>query len=133
MKTQIMSLAAMFIIGNSNAQSFKNVSLQTARNSQAVAFTIDREANVRHYRVEASNDGANYKVIGTMPSRGNSVVPANYKFDISAYSYAYYRVGMVEMNGQMPYSDVVKIKSKEEGATPADHMLKEERVIVANH
>lgn len=131
MKTQIILLAALCIINSARAQSFSGVSLQTARNSQVVAFTINHEVNVRHYRVEASNDGVNYKVIGTIPSKGNSVMPINYKFDVSAYAYTHYKVGMVEMNGQMPYSTVVT-NNGDKMETPTEGISKESEAVLVN-
>lgn len=108
MKTTIILLAAIIISITTNAQeAFTGISLKEDHNRETLAFSVPKEVNVRHYRIEASNDNVDFEVIATIRSKGNSVLAVNYKQDITAYDYTYYRVAVVNMSGEMPYSAVV--------------------------
>ena len=115
MKTRNV-LSALFIIlvsiGTAHGQqAFSNISIDNTHDRKMISFTLPKEVNIRLYRVEASNDSISFEVIATIPSKGNSVFPRSYGYDLSAWSYKYYRVGIVEMNGAMPYSMVVSPKA----------------------
>lgn len=96
---------------------FTNVSLSK---QNTLNFTVPKEVNVRHYRVEAGNDKDQLNVITTIPARGNSMLPTNYQYSVAAYNYTYYRVVAVEMGNGMPTSVIVSRPAK----TP-QHKMKE--------
>ncbi len=109
-------LRALFIIlvsiGTAHGQqAFSNISVDNAHDRKMISFTPAKEVNIRQYRVEASNDSTSFEVIATIPSKGNSVFPRSYGYDVTAWSYKYYRVGIVEMNGAMPYSMIMSPKA----------------------
>jgi len=110
MKTFILFLLATCctFIGRSQDIAFSNVSLQNRNSREIINFTNPHEVNTRQYRIEASNDNVHYEVIATVPSKGNNVFASNYSYDVTPFDYTYFRVGRVDMNGQMPYSAVVK-------------------------
>ena len=88
-------------------EAFTNVSLNVIHDRGVINFTMPREVNVRHYRVEASNDNVSFEVIGTFASKGNSMLARNYKYELLDRSYKYYRIGMVGMNASLQYSAVL--------------------------
>ncbi len=113
MKTSVLFLLAICSTFISRAQdvAFSNVSLQNSNDREVISFTTSREINTRHYRIEASNDNVHYDVIATVRAKCNQMLPANYSYDLTPSAYIYYRVGRVEMNGQLPYSAVVKMEA----------------------
>ena len=114
MKTRNFLLSLLIVTGvaisaaTAQQASFTHISMTTVNARTMIAFTTPREANVKHYRIEASNDSIHFTAIANLPSAGNSVFPRNYNYDITAWSYKYYRVGIVEMSGGMPYSSIVE-------------------------
>ncbi len=114
MKTTNFLLSLMFIllatIAAASAQEVAaaGISLTTANGRTAIHFTVPREVNVRHYRIEASDDSVHFGVVATLKSKGNSVMPNKYSCDLTAWNYKYFRIAIVEMNGSMPYSAVVQ-------------------------
>ena len=91
----------------SGQAAFTNVSLNMIHDREVVSFTIPHEVNIRQYRVEASNDSLNFDIIGTFPSKGNSVLARNYSYELLDHSYKYYRLGIVGMNASLQYSAVL--------------------------
>ena len=63
------------------------------------------------YVVERSATGANFTTIGSVASRGNSAVEVTYNlFDATPLNGAnYYRIKMLDKNGQFTYSRVVRV------------------------
>ncbi len=108
MKATLFVLIALSctIIGHSQDVNVRSTTIQPEVNGNMISFTTPKEVNVRHYRIEASNDNVHFEVIATIPSKGNNMLPSKYNYDVAAYPYIYYRIGQVDMNGQMPYSSV---------------------------
>jgi hypothetical protein len=127
--TTFFLLLVISIADASAQQAFSNVALDNMHNRRVLNFAIPRESNVRHYRIEASNDSLSFSVIATLPSKGNSALSQSYQYDITTYSYKYYRVGMVGMNGSMPYSKVVGTKHEVQDT----NLEKEHSVIVSSN
>lgn len=100
-------------------QLFTSVSIENIRGRKTVLFTLPREINVRHYRVEAGNDSVRFDVIATIRPYGNGQLARSYQYDLTAFSYKYYRVGIVAMGPSLPYSPVVHFNNTIQGATPA--------------
>jgi Secretion system C-terminal sorting domain len=71
------------------------------------------EVNASHYLVERSGDGINFLSIGSVKAIGNSVAETNYQFvDASPLAaFNYYRLKMVDEDGQSSYSAVIKLYS----------------------
>ena len=108
MKTlAIFFLFAVLSFFSPKSQSFSSVTLGNVKNHEAISFSLPHETNVSYYRVEASADGANYDIIGTVKSTGNSVFSKSYSYELYSSTYKYYRVAAVCMNARMQYSPVV--------------------------
>ena len=65
---------------------------------QHICFKVGNEANIRQYAIEASADSVNFEVIGTLPSKGNTLAPRVYAFT-SAFNYRWYRVKQMDYSG----------------------------------
>lgn len=106
MKNMAFFLAlAMSVSFTSDGQkNFTSVSTATVQGREFILFMLPCEINVRHYRIEASNDNLKFDIIGTIPSKGGSMLAVSYKYDLAGYSYKYYRVGIVKMDATLPYS-----------------------------
>ncbi|MBX2906338.1 MAG: hypothetical protein KF744_09895 [Taibaiella sp.] len=94
-------------------QTFTNVALQAVGTQAAITFTLPSEVNTTNFRVEASNNGTDYKVIAIVPSKGNSVLPRTYTHRLYETGYKYYRVARVTMNGSFIYSQHLETKNDE--------------------
>ncbi|WP_166437071.1 T9SS type A sorting domain-containing protein [Niastella caeni] len=71
------------------------------------------EENVKQFVIERSNDGKNYKAIGTVAAAGNSTLTKNYTFaDQSPFTSTnnYYRLLMQDVDGKYKYSKILIIK-----------------------
>jgi hypothetical protein len=78
----------------------------------SLKWTSALESNSSHYEVEKSTDGKNYTVIGTVRAAGNSYVDLNYTFSDSKLSTAsFYRLKMVDIDGNTGYSKVVYVNT----------------------
>lgn len=114
-KTNIILAILMMVASLAFAQpTFTNIALQTDRVQTEITFTLPSEANTSNFRIEASNNGTDYKIIGMMPSKGNTVLPRTYTYRVFETGYKYYRVGRVTMGGSLCYSQPVEIKGREE-------------------
>lgn len=114
MKSVIIFLFAVSSAFVSIAQqaAFSNVSIDNNRNEETISFTIPREVNVKYYRVEASNDNITFEVINRVQPQGNTMFAKTYTYNVTAHNYKYYRIGKVQMNGELPYSAVISAKKE---------------------
>ena len=115
-KTNIILAIMMMVASIASAQNaFTNVALRAVREQTAITFTLPSEANTTNFRIEASNNGTDYKLLGVMPSKGNTVLQRTYTYRLFETGYRYYRVAKVTMNGSLSYSQPVET-SKQESA-----------------
>ncbi|MGZ8549919.1 MAG: PQQ-dependent sugar dehydrogenase, partial [Chitinophagaceae bacterium] len=83
-------------------------------NSTLLQWETANEVNTSHFSVERSIDGVNFNGIGTVAALGNNVNTNKYSHidsDVSSLSSTviYYRLKMVDSDGQFKYSQVVTI------------------------
>ena len=68
-----------------------------------------QEQNSSLFRIESSQDGIRWNVIGTLPAAGNSNTETNYSFtDINAAKNLLYRVAEQDRDGNEQFSTVVR-------------------------
>ena len=81
--------------------------------SVKIIWKTDEESGINHYEIERSTDGANFNSINRVSSR-NSTIPAEYSGeDIApATGNNYYRLKIVNQDGKIEYSRIVKLKFK---------------------
>jgi glucose/arabinose dehydrogenase len=74
-----------------------------------------QETNTAHFVIERSLDGTNFSSVGTVTASGNSTSTIDYSYldnDITSLpvTLVYYRLRMVDIDGQFSYSKVVTIQ-----------------------
>ena len=74
----------------------------------ALTWVSDSERDLSHYTVERSVDGKEYKAIGNVTAVGNTTQESQYWVvdDQPERGYNYYRLKMVDFNGDEQYSDI---------------------------
>ena len=90
-----------------NAQQFSHVSFKD--NTNAIAFTVSRESNIRYYVLEGSNNDVDFDIVSRVESQGNRVLPCKYELAKADKDYNYYRISQVDMNGAVAYSFVLNL------------------------
>jgi hypothetical protein len=82
-----------------NSGQISQASAQRLADELHIHFTVSSEANVRQYVIEASTDSIQYEIIGTLPSKGNTVIWRSYEFVGYNLSYPYCRVKQMGFDG----------------------------------
>lgn len=95
------------LVSSAQPSAFNNINLQSQQKRAYISFSTRNEVNVRYYSIEASNDNKEFNIIGRLPATTNSMQPVQHQYDLSGHDYAYFRVGQLNMNGTMSYSEVV--------------------------
>lgn len=73
------------------------------------------EINSRYFELQRSIDGRVFNTISVIDAQGNSSVQINYSYDDYNYSnLSYYRLKLVDLNGEFKYSNIVLIDRKED-------------------
>ena len=77
-------------------------------------WTTENEINTSHFEVERSLDGNTFNSIGSVAASGNSSSAVNYSFTdnnaaIQQSLLLYYRLKMIDQNGNFKYSNVITI------------------------
>ena len=76
-----------------------------------VEWRVQNERNIKQYNVEKSTDGIQFSAIATKAPTANNGGSAVYVTkDVSpVVGYNYYRIGGVDINGKIAYTNVVKV------------------------
>ena len=120
----LTSLFILLIAFQLNAQNNSSILAQALTQDEAgqhISFKVTSEANIRQYVIEASTDSLHFEVIGTLLSKGNTLVPRVYQFT-STTNYRYYRVKQTDYSGMatavLQISEPLKLK---EPVSPSPH------------
>ncbi|MES1220547.1 MAG: T9SS type A sorting domain-containing protein [Bacteroidota bacterium] len=78
-----------------------------------LTWNTQEEINSSYFAVQRSTNGANWENIATVDAKGNSAIVSNYSYnDITPVNgVAYYRLKMVDLDGQYMYSEVKVVRS----------------------
>jgi hypothetical protein len=85
-----------------------------------VTWWTSTENNNDYFVVERSEDGVNFKEIGTMGGQGNSKEIVSYRFSDLYYTRGvvnYYRLKQVDYDGAFEYHDVISVDNTDEEAS----------------
>jgi len=87
--------------------------LLTSNNEVALSWNTQEEMNSSYFEIERSIDGITWENVATIRAKGNSATVSNYSYtDITAVNgVAYYRLKMVDLDGQYMYSEVKVVRS----------------------
>lgn len=85
------------------------LSLSNTATGTVLNWNTVSETNTKHFIVERSIDGTNYKAIATVAAAGNSNINKNYSAtDVdNNYTLAYYRIVLVDLDNKKSISNVV--------------------------
>ena len=80
-------------------------------------WTTSQEISVKEFVVERSANSNSFETIGTVAAKGNSSSSQSYQFeDRSRSAINFYRLRMVDVNGKVEFSSVIRLQTaKEEG------------------
>jgi len=84
--------------------------LQPGTDNALLYWNTANELNTKYFTVEQSTDGINFNAIKTISARGIGNNSYNYSVTVSA-SITYYRLKMIDNNGQYSYSNIIELKS----------------------
>ena len=110
MKSALFFIPLLYF-GLINAQQTPNLNLKSVQKEQDgmhICFKVGREANVRHYLIEASTDSVNFQIISTLLSKGNTVLPRTYEFILDTGYYPFYRIKQIAMDGSLNESLTIR-------------------------
>lgn len=83
-------------------------------NKAFLSWTAENEINFSRYEIERSNDGTNFSSIGSVAAR-QSVQIVSYLFtddQLTAGSIIYYRLKMIDLDGQYRYSNIIQLRKE---------------------
>ncbi|HMP92213.1 MAG TPA: hypothetical protein PKD90_05030, partial [Phnomibacter sp.] len=78
-----------------------------------LVWTTVTEANTSYFVVERSADGSRFSSLGNVTAAGNSTAMRSYHFEDKQLQQSqlwYYRIKLVDLNGEVKYSNVVSIR-----------------------
>jgi hypothetical protein len=98
-----------------------NFSSETLGNETAIKWTTSEEENLSHYELYKSFNGDAYnKLANVAPNTsGEGINQYNY-FDKTEVENVYYKIKMVDVNGQFSWTNVIKAKGK--GTETSNHV-----------
>jgi hypothetical protein len=89
--------------------SLKDFKLTTNNNISALSWASETEINFNKYVVLFSNNGVDYKEVGTVEGKGNN---SNYSFNYVHRGDGFFKLKMVDLDGRFVYSNVLHAKTK---------------------
>ncbi len=86
-----------------------------AEHANNLAWTTSNESNTSRFQIERMVNDADFIKIDSVPAAGNSTTKLKYAFSdknlVDGVSTYYYRLKMIDQNGDFTYSDVVPVSS----------------------
>ncbi len=90
-------------------------------NATLLNWVAENQINSAYYEIERSTDGSNFSSIGSKPSVGTPSSRENYQYNDNLASIPgnvfYYRLKMVDVDGQFKYSNIVMIQKNDKTLT----------------
>jgi|GEM_PF-3099652 len=88
----------------------------TEQNIARIYWETFQEDNLSHFELEKSSDGVHFQYLESIPSRnygGNSLSTTSYETNdySERYKSTYYRLKMIDLDGQFQYSWVINLNS----------------------
>jgi len=76
-------------------------------------WSTGSETNNNYFTVERSEDGYNWKAIGTVKGAGNSSITQNYSFtaDKSTDEISYFRLKQTDLDGEFKYFNIIQVSN----------------------
>jgi hypothetical protein len=115
---QIILCCALFVFGNCFAQptayAFLEFNGKVIKQRAEISWSIKQELNLDHFNLQRSYNGFEYATIATPLAKGTNSGTNTYKFtDLTAISGSeniLYRLQCVDKNGNVSYSNVLRLQ-----------------------
>lgn len=105
----ITMLFSNFIYGQGNQSIISKMKIST---SGYLTFQTSKEVNVKYFILHGSqNMNEDFEVIETISSKGNSMIPQQYRHNLKSIRYNYYYLTQVTMDGASISSKVFLSKN----------------------
>jgi hypothetical protein len=120
MKTSLITLMLIWnlLAAQSNKPTaFLVASIDKEAGEHILRFTVAKEANIKYYVIEGTNDSIQYEFVAVVKSRGNSVLPIEYRTAISVNQCTIYSIKQIDMNGT-----TVEVHTIGRLQNPTDHI-----------
>ena len=90
---------------------FSTIKAYQQNKNVAVEWKVENEKNMKQYEVEKSADGQYFALANTVTAKLNNNGSVTYQWlDVNAFAgNNYYRIRSVSINGEIKYSDIVKV------------------------
>lgn len=89
--------------------SLKDFKLTTNNNISSLNWASETEINFNKYVVLFSNNGINFKEVGTVEGKGNN---STYSFNYAHRGSGFFKLKLVDLDGRFVYSNVLHAKTK---------------------
>jgi hypothetical protein len=90
-----------------------NFSAECQENKMAVEWSTASEINNQDFELQRSEDGSSFKTIALIKGQVNSTMQHNYQYtdmNVAART-VYYRLKQSDVNGQLHYSNIIKVNN----------------------
>jgi PQQ-dependent dehydrogenase (s-GDH family) len=116
LKASITGFSTFYFAGNASALPLTLLSLSGKYSNQTVylQWKTESESNTSHFIIERSANGQNFLPVGKVNAMGNTTKITYYSFNddnlsVDLFPNAYYRLKMVDVNGEFKYSGTINI------------------------
>ena len=97
---------------------FESFNVNPTDKGNQLTWVIGTQENVSHYEVQYSTDGANFRSVGSLPAIARSIhLTYSYLHKITNNKTGYYRIKVVDLDGEVMYSAIEQVKAQQLIAT----------------
>ena len=90
---------------------FESFTVTPSQTGNQLKWVIGTQENVSHYEVEYSTDGVNFSSVASLqPKNGTTSLTYNFTHKITNSLKGYYRIKVVDLDGQITYSQIEEVK-----------------------
>ena len=93
---------------------FESFQVSSNNNGNLLTWVVSAQKNVSNYEIEYSNDAVNFATVGSVPARtGGTRITYNFLHKISNNKNGYYRIKVVDLDGEVTYSAIEEVKAQQ--------------------
>ncbi len=92
---------------------FESFQVSSNNNGNLLTWVVSAQNNVSHYEIEYSTDATNFATVGSVAARtGSTRLTYNFLHKISNSKNGYYRIKVVDKDGEVTYSAIEEVKAQ---------------------
>ncbi len=93
---------------------FESFQVSSNNNGNLLTWIVSGQKNVSHYEIEYSTDATNFATVGSVAARtGGARITYNFLHKVSNTKNGYYRVKVVDLDGEITYSAIEEVKAQQ--------------------